>query len=278
MFGVALSINRSHFHEIIRNPKSFLAGFLSQFLILPGLTFLLILALNPLPGLALGMMLVACCPGGNVSNFYSLLAKGNIALSVSLTAMATLGASLLTPLNFELWGSNLPQAGTLFNEISIDLWAMVKTVTLILALPLVLGLWFQRHFKELTRKIERPIRFLSFVFLAGFIGFALANNWSIFMTYYDYVVYLVLIHNAVALGAGYLWARLFTRSSSDIRSITIETGIQNSALGLVIIFTFFGGQGGMAVITAWWGVWHLISGLVVSFLFQRRSVFSTGTT
>ena len=104
MFGVALDIRWRHFIDLLKNPKSVVVGAVSQFLLLPALTFLLVLIVKPTPTVALGMILVAACPGGNISNFMSYLAKGNTALSVSLTAVSTSLAVLMTPLNFTLWG------------------------------------------------------------------------------------------------------------------------------------------------------------------------------
>jgi len=273
MFGVALSLEVGHFKEIVRNPRGFLTGIVSQFVLLPAFTFLLILLLKPNPGLALGMILVAACPGGNVSNFYSLIAGGNIALSVSLTGLATVMAVFLTPLNFQIWGSLLPGNSSILNTIQIDFFQMVRTLTLILVIPLVVGLWVKGKFPRLSQKIEKYVRVISFLILAAFIVFALSDNMDVFLSYYQYIVVLVLIHNGLALLVGYLSGKVTRLSSKDIKTITIETGIQNSGLGLVIIFTFFNGFGPMALITAWWGIWHLISGMLIAFLFKRIKTF-----
>ena len=272
MFGVALSLETRHFREVARNPKGFWVGVVSQFIFLPAITFLLVYFLRPHPGLALGMILVAACPGGNVSNFYTLVAGGNVALSVSLTGFATFFAVFLTPLNFEFWGSILPETEEILNSIDISFFEMAKTLVLILIIPLLLGIWFRRKFPPLTIRIEKYVRILSFLILAAFIGFALAGNMDVFSKYIHYVVYLVLLHNALALITGYLTAKITRLNSRDVKTITIETGIQNSGLGLLIIFTFFDGMGPMALITAWWGIWHLISGIVSAIIFRRFKI------
>ena len=134
MFGVALDIKLEHFRDVIMKPKSALVGIFSQFFVLPLVTFLFILLLNPTPTVALGMILIASCPGGNISNFMSAMAKGNVALSVSLTAVATLAATFMTPLNFAIWGKlymnyyNSAGAGNYLVPIDIDFWQMVQTV------------------------------------------------------------------------------------------------------------------------------------------------------
>lgn len=275
MFGVALSLKRENFKEVARNPRATVTGVLSQFVLLPALTFLLVWIIKPLPGLALGMILVAACPGGNVSNFFSLLAKGNVALSVSLTVIATLLASFMTPLNFELWGGILPYTSALLKSINLNFLDMLETVTVILAIPLVLGIWFAKQFPKITNKISKPIKYISFFILIGIIILAFYNNFQLFLDYYHYVFLIVLLHNAVALAGGFYFSKLMGNSFIDNRSISIETGIQNSGLGLILIFNFFDGHGGMAIITAWWGIWHIISGFIISKVYSYRLVLAT---
>ena len=274
MFGVALDIRKDKFIEITKNPKSVITGVFSQFLLLPALTFLLILILKPLPEIALGMILVAACPGGNVSNFFSSVSRGNVALSVSLTGIATLVTVFMTTANFSFW-SELYLNNNQDNSIVIDFWKMLKTVGLILGLPLILGLWFSRQYKKITAKILKPIKILSFLILIAIIALAFFKNVDIFLEYYHYIIYIVLIHNGIALISGYSLARLMKLSSADRRTISIETGIQNSGLALVIIFGMFDGNGGMALIAAWWGIWHIISGFIMSMIFTKGSLLKT---
>jgi bile acid:Na+ symporter, BASS family len=271
MFGVALGLRKDNFTEVVRNPRGVITGVISQFLLLPAATFLMIWALRPHPGIALGMILVAACPGGNVSNFFSSLARGNVALSVSLTAIATLMATIMTPLNFEVWGSILPYTAALQKSINIDYMELFQTVVLILAIPLFLGIWVSQKFPKLVKVISKPIRIISFIILVGIISLAFSNNFSLFIEYFDYLFFIVLLHNFVALVTGFVFAKLTRNKAADVRSIAIETSIQNSALGLIIIFTFFGGNGAMAIIAAWWGIWHIISGFIVSRIFSWQS-------
>ena len=273
MFGVSLSIDTENFKEIKRNPKSVITGVVSQFLLLPFLTFIFIYFTRPMEGLALGLILVAACPGGNVSNFFSQLSGGNVALSISLTAIATLLATLFTPLNFEFW-SNLYMGEHMNSEIKMETWKMLKTVFTILAAPLLFGLWFKHKFSKLALKIAEPIKVISFLILIVFIAVAFIQNIDIFYEYYDYIIYLVFFHNAMALGSAYFFSKWLGNSENDNRTISIETGIQNSGLGLVIIFSFFQGNGGMAIITAWWGIWHIISGTIMSLIFTKGKIFN----
>jgi len=276
MFGVALGLDRQKFVEITLNPKGVIVGFISQFLLLPILTFLLVYLIKPMPGLALGMILVAACPGGNVSNFFSQQSGGNVALSVSLTALATIGAVFLTPINFEFWSSLFMGEG-MDQTIELEFWKLFKTVLLLLFIPLVLGLWFSSKFKKATKIIAKPIRIISFVMLMAFIVFAFLKNIDIFTEYYQYIIYIVFLHNAIALSSGYYFAKINKLSIQDCKTISIETGIQNSGLALVIIFTLFDGNGGMALIAAWWGIWHIIAGFIIATIYSRGHLLTLKT-
>ena len=272
MFGVALGIKVEHFKQIVNNPKSALVGVFSQFIALPALTFVLILIIQPSPSVAMGMILVAACPGGNISNFISSLAKGNVALSVSLTAFATLAAIVLTPINFALWGKLYSGTANLVIPIEIDAWEMMKTVFILLGIPIIVGIWFSNKFPKATEKIKKPISIFSVVAFLGFIAAAFASNFKFFLEYIHLVFIIVLIHNIVALATGFSLATLFRLPRPDRRTLSIETGIQNSGLGLVLIFNpnLFDGLGGMAFIAAWWGIWHIIAGLTIASIWSRK--------
>ncbi|MGB0840296.1 MAG: bile acid:sodium symporter family protein, partial [Chitinophagales bacterium] len=169
MFGIALELKITSFKALLKKPKPIIIGAISQLFLLPLLTFLLINILQPHPSFALGMIMVAACPGGNVSNFFSLLAKGNTELSVSLTAVGTLSAIVFTPLNFTFWGGLYAPTAALMSDISVDTMEIFKTVLLLLAIPLALGMLVGHYFPKLVAKTGKPLRILSMLFLAGFI-------------------------------------------------------------------------------------------------------------
>jgi BASS family bile acid:Na+ symporter len=270
MFGVALDLSLADFRRIVKTPKPALIGILSQFIVLPALTFLIILLLRPIPSIALGMMLVAACPGGNISNFMTYLAKGNTALSISLTAFSTSAAIIMTPLNLAIWGSFYEPTSEILREVSLNPLKLFETILLILGLPLVLGMLVRNRFPVFSDKAKRILKPLSMLIFVGFVVIALANNFGIFLDYFDYVVGLVFLHNALALTTGYSLASLFKLSHEDRKTLTIETGIQNSGLGLILIFSFFDGLGGMAIVAAWWGIWHIISGMGIGYFWSRK--------
>lgn len=271
MFGVAINLKKKNFLNLLDSKKAVFSGLTSQFILLPAFTFLLVLLFKPHPGIALGMILVAACPGGNVSNFYSLIGKGNVALSVTLTAFATLIAAFATPFNFQFWGNQLPETASLIQDIGLSFWDMFKTVLLILVFPLVLGLIVGNKLPRLTTIIEKPVKWVSFLILLGFIVVAFLDNIAVFQNYIHYVLLLVFAHNLMALALGYFSSKLFKNNEQDCRTISIETGIQNGGLALVLVFNFFDGNGPMALIAAWWGVWDIFSGYATASYFAYRN-------
>lgn len=272
MFGVALGIKLEHFKMLVSKPKSVLLGVFSQFIALPALTFLLVILIRPTPSVAMGMILVAACPGGNISNFISSLAKGNVALSVTLTAIATISAIFMTPINFALWGKLYSDASSLVIPISIDPVEMLKTVVILLGIPVVLGIAFANRFPMITQKIMKPFRTISLLLFLGFIAGAFSSNFGYFLKYIHLIILIVLAHNALALLTGFSIATLGRVPRSDRRSLSIETGIQNSGIALVLIFNprLFDGLGGMAFIAAWWGIWHIFAGLTMAYFWSKK--------
>lgn len=272
MFAVALGMNLNDLRDLRTQGKAILSGLLSQWLILPLITLLLIYLLEPHPLFALGMILVSVCPGGNVSNFFTMLANGNVGLSVVLTSFSSFFAAFLTPLGFALW-SSLSPAAEYSRSFSLSFTELAITLLLILVLPLILGIMMRLKFERLAAILRVPMKFIGIVVLAGFIGVALWNNRLAFTEHLDKVFLLVLVHNAIVLSGAFFWAKIMRNRLKETTTIMIETGIQNSGLGLVIIFGFFNGNGAMAMIAAWWGVWHLIAGSVVSSIlhYQNKS-------
>jgi len=270
MFGVALGIKRENFAYIAKNPKGVIVGLFSQFIALPALTFLLVKVMNPAPSLALGMILVASCPGGNVSNFISSLANGNVALSVSITGVATALSAFLTPLNFGIWSSIYLNKSGIENPFELSFTDMFQTVLTILILPLLAGMFFKFKYQNLAAKIEKPLRNFGVILLSAFIIGAFIKNFELFKLYVTAVLLIVFLHNFTALFSGWLFAKIAGLPDQDRRSISIETGIQNSGLGLIIIFNFFDGNGGMAMIAAWWGIWHVVAGFSLAFWFSQK--------
>ena len=285
MFGVALGIKPSTFIEIFKNPKSIITGIVCQVLLLPALTLLLIMACGEFisPMIALGMILVASCPGGNVSNFITSLSRGNSELSVTLTAFNTAACIFTTPINFAFWGkmylnfANNHNIGSL-PELQIPFWEIFQSIVIIMGIPLVLGILCGHYLPKVTRFLKKPLQYLSIVVFIAMVVIIFLGNFDAFMKCIKYIFLVVLIHNLLALGIGFGTSTLLKLPYKDRRTLTIETGIQNSGLGLILLLNpnifpdagVWANNGGMLVITAWWGVWHIISGLSLAFAWRIR--------
>ena len=278
MYGVALGIKPGTFIKLLHRPKPIFAGMLSQLVLLPLLTFLLTLAFGKSITwtMAIGMILVASCPGGNISNFMSSLSKGDIELSVSLTAISTALAIFMTPFNFWLYGNLYIKAAGLAAEVPqlvIPLKDVLKTIFILLGVPLTLGILTAHYLPKVAEVLKKPMQWLSILFFLAMVILSFTGNLEAFLKCIKYIFLVVLIHNLMALAIGFSTASAFRLSNKDRRTLTIETGIQNSGLGLVLLlgtslFANFPPHGGTLVITAWWGVWHIISGLTISGIFN----------
>ncbi|MGP5303216.1 bile acid:sodium symporter family protein [Psychrobacter celer] len=266
MFGVSLSLRLEDFKRVILSPIAPIAGLFAQFLLLPLMTCLLTWALNIDPELALGMILVASCPGGSFSNIMTWLARGNVAVSVSMTAVSSLAATVLTPLNFAFYGWLNPHTREYLTQITIEPSSILILVLLVL---LVLGMVTGRKLPDLVVRIQKPLRIISLLVLMSFVAIAFSSNVALFIERFHSFFWLVVAHNLLALSLGYGIGRMLKLPIADRRAVTLEVGIQNSGLGLVILFTFFPEAGGMMLITAFWGVWHLVSGLTLSQIWAR---------
>ncbi|QXP74230.1 bile acid:sodium symporter family protein [Tenacibaculum sp. HL-MS23] len=270
MFGVALGIKLEDFKRLLKKPKIVFVGVLSQFILLPAATFLAIILIQPHPSFALGMMMIAACPGGNVSNFFSKMAGGNAALSVSLTAFATLLCIVMTPLNLHFWGSLYEPTNAILKTVELNPFELFKLVSLILGIPLLLGMLIKHYHSEMANKIEKVLKPLSMTVFILLIVIAFSQNLSIFTNYIHHVLFLVVFHNIFAYVLGYSTAKIFGLNKSDSKTIAIETGIQNGGLGLLLIFGFFEGLGGMALLAAFWGIWDVFSGMLLATYWGRK--------
>ena len=277
IFGVALDIKVDDFKRVLENPKGVFIGLGLQFIAFPALTFLVIWGASQspqtafYPSIALGMLLLAACPGGNMSNFFTHLAKGNTALSVSMSAISTVAALVMTPLNFSFWGSLLPDTNALLSELAIDPIDMLLTIVMLLGIPLTLGMLIAHYKESFANKIKKPMKYFSILFFVALIFGALLVNFQTFIDYIGTFAFVVFLQNSLALALGYWGARGAGMSHHDSKTVSLEVGIQNSGLGLLLFFQYFEELGGMGIIVAWWGMWHMISGLTLAMYWQRKA-------
>ena len=271
MFGIALDLKMNDFKEAFKTPKGLVLAIVGHHLIFPAMTFVLISLIQPIPSIALGMILVSSCPAGHLSNFLTHIAKGNAALSVSASAISTLLAIVLTPINFNFWGNLHPITHDLMRSIEIDALHMLRDIAILLGIPLFLGMFIASNYPNFAAKAQKPMKRFSMLVFAFFIVAALSANFKNFINYIEFVVVVVAIHNGLALITGYSLASLLKLPEKDKRAVTFEMGIQNSGLGLILIFNMFSGLGGMAIVTAWWGVWHIVSGGSLAWYWSRKN-------
>lgn len=277
LFGVALDMKWSDFTSIRTAPRATLIGLLGQFLLLPAVAYALGQILQPAPSIALGMILVSACPGGNISNFLTHYGRGNTALSITISAFSTLGSLFFTPFNLSFWGSLDPGTRQILHEVALSPWEVLVAIVFLLGIPAALGMWVAHRWPKFAARAHRPFKVLSLVIFGLFIVSALAANWAFFQQYVGRVVGVVFLMNGLGLLIGYWSARWAGLPERDRRAVSIEIGIQNSGFGLVLVFNFFDGLGGMAVVAAWWGIWHIISGLALAAWWRRRTPVTAAT-
>jgi BASS family bile acid:Na+ symporter len=270
MFGIALDIKVSDFTTLLKSPKPVIVGIIAQFFLIPFVTFILVSVINPLPSIALGMIMVASCPGGNVSNFMSKLAGGNTALSISLTAFASFAALIMTPLNFAIYGNLYEPTSEILRSVSLSPLEIAKIVGIIIGIPLLLGMTIKHYYSNFASRASKVLKPVSILIFVAFVAVALYENLDIFRDYISNVLYLVLLHNAILILLGFYSAKITGLDYNDQKTLGIEIGIQNSGLGLLLVFSFFDGLGGMALLVAFWAIWDIVSGLIISYYWARK--------
>lgn len=258
MFGMGMTLKTEDFLEIIKRPKPVLVGLLAQFTLMPFIAYLLTVIFNLDPLIAVGVILVGCCPGGTSSNVITFLAKGDVALSVAITSISTLLAPFLTPILLNVFAGQL---------IDIDLASMMITITKIVILPILLGVIFH---KFLGKKIEFVTEVMPMVSVLG-ISIIIAAVVAVSKaTILDggAIVIVVALHNMLGYTLGYVIARLSGFTEKQRRAIMVEVGMQNSGLGAALAATYFNPVA--ALPSAIFSVWHNFSGALVANIFAKR--------
>ena len=276
MFGIALDTKPADFRAVRENPKAVGVGVAAQFIALPAITFGLTLLLGVGASIALGMILVACCPPGNISNVLTYRSGGNVALSVSMTVLSNLLAIVIMPINIAFWGGLHPDAQTILREVDLDAIEMLLDIAIIIAIPFTLGLAISQRFPEFAARVQPSVKRFSLIALLAFILIALFGNFENFKDYIWIVLLVVFLHDTLALALGYGIATATGLTEYDRRAVTFEVGIRNAGLGLGIVFAFFDGLGGMAMVAGFWGIWDIVAGLVLAGWWARRPLAAAG--
>lgn len=272
VFSVALELRLDDFRRVAQAPRLVLIGQIPQFILLPGATWIATLLLDLPPNIEAAMILVACCPGGSLSNVVTHHGRGNTALSVSISAVAAVLALVLTPFNFTWMVSANPATAGWLRQLNIDASDIWWSLLALLALPMALGLLCSHRAPGLTARIQKPLGTFSLVALLLFIVGGLIKERHLLNAALLPQLLIVVLHNAGGLLLGWLAAKAFRVAERDMRAIVIEGGMQNSGLALGIIAVQFNSDLGMVIIASLWGMWHIVSGMSLALLWRRKDV------
>ena len=259
MFGMGLTLSPKDFKIVLSRPKDILIGCLAQFTIMPLLAWLLTLAFSLPKELALGVILVGCCPGGTASNVITYLAKGDLALSVGMTACSTLLAPIVTPLLVWL------MAGTMVN---VDTLGMLLSIVYVVIAPIIVGLLCQHFLPKLTKAVTPYLPAFSSLAIAITVGIVVSHNADRLMLGGMIVILVVMLHNLLGLSLGFTIGRLLRLEKPKCVALSIEVGMQNSGLASSLANMHFAAYPLATVPGAIFSVWHNISGALAAKLFQ----------
>ncbi len=260
MFSVALGLSARDFALLVRRPALFAAGVLTQIIGLPLLTFGLVHAVSVPASIALGMFVVACCPGGASSNLLTYLARGHVAYSVSLTAVSSVLAAVVTPVSILFWSQAYAPTRDLLDTVDVSPLVFLGQTMALLAVPLAAGMLIAARAPDVAARIRRYTALAGASVLGGVIVYGTVYFWSTLVGYLPYLITVAVLHNAAAFVLGNAVAFGLRAERAVRRALTFEIGIQNSGLALVILVGQLKGLGGAAAIAAVWGVWHLVAG------------------
>ncbi|NNC78459.1 MAG: bile acid:sodium symporter family protein [Woeseiaceae bacterium] len=263
MFSIALGLRISDFRLLVVRPLVFVTGVLTQVVGLPLLTFLVISGLDVLPSIALGMIVVACCPGGVSSNLLTYLGHGNVAFSVSLTATSSVFAAVLTPASILFWSRAYQPTSELLDTLDVDPLAFVIQTMLLLGVPLIVGMLIAARAPYIAAGLRRFTGPTGVAVLASVIIYGTVYFYPVLIHALPYLFVVAVLHNTAAFALGGT-VGLLLRAPGDVRrALMFEVGIQNSGLALVILVGQLQGLGGAAAIAAVWGIWHLVAGSII---------------
>ncbi|MDP3967811.1 MAG: bile acid:sodium symporter family protein [Nocardioides sp.] len=271
LFAVALEVRWGDMREAARQPWVFAAGLVTQFVVIPALTLLLIAALDVPPSVGLGLLLVACCPAGNLSNLLTYRARGDLPLSISMTTVSNGTAVVVTPVALAFWGSLSPRVTDTLAAVELSPVDVLRDVGLLIMLPFAAGILVAHRRPGVAAGARRFVEPAVVTLLAVLVLGGLVSNAGTVVEHVLLIGPAVVLQNLVSLGAGYAVATACRLSTGGRRAMTLEMGIRNTALGLVLAITFFPTLGGVAVTVALWGLWDLITGGVLSSWWRRRT-------
>lgn len=261
MFGMGLTLKPSDFKPVLMQPEDIIVGELAQFIVMPFVAWILCKMLQLPTELALGVILVGCCPGGTASNVICYLAKGDIALSVAMTGVSTLLAPIVTPALVYLLAGK---------EVAVDMVGMFVSILQVVILPIILGFAVNRYLGKFTEKVTPLLPMISTLAIATIIGIIVSHNANNILSCSLIVGVVVILHNSMGLALGYLAGRLLGLPHDKRTAISIEVGMQNSGLATSLAATHFAMFPMAAVPGAIFSTWHNFSGSIAASIFRKE--------
>ena len=270
VFSVALELRLDDFRRVAQAPKAVVCGLIPQFILLPVGTWLATMVLDLPSNIEAAMILVAACPGGSLSNVVTHFGRGNTALSVSISAVASVIALFATPFNFSWMVATNPNTAAWLQTLAIDPAGIWWSLLLLLAVPMALGLAASHRLPDLTARIRKPLGNFAVAALVLFIVAGLIKERQLLTLGLLPMVLIVVLHNASGLGLGWMTAWAMRMRERDRRAIVIEGGMQNSGLALGLIALQFNSDLGMVTLASLWGMWHIVSGMALALIWRRK--------
>ena len=262
MFGMGLTLKLNDFKVVFSRPKDVIIGCLAQFIIMPLLAFILTKVFNLPPELAVGVILVGTCPGGTSSNVMTYLSKGDVALSVGMTAVSTILAPLLTPILTKIYADQ---------TVDVNLLNMFLSIVKVVLVPIVLGFVINHFFEKFTQQIVRILPLISTIAIIMIVATVVSHNAQRLMTCGFLVIIVVILHNILGYACGYGVGKVLKLDRTKCRALSIEVGMQNSGLATSLAATHFAGMALATVPGAVFSVWHNISGAVYANILARSA-------
>ena len=266
MFGMGLTLRLDDFRIVFSRPKDVITGCLAQFTIMPLLAWILARIFGLTDELALGVVLVGCCPGGTASNVITYLAKGDLALSVGMTAVSTILAPFLTPLLTWLLAGH---------HVNVDMVSMFLSILWVVILPIILGFIVKSILPKFTERAIAYLPAFSTLAIALIVIIVVSHNAAKLMVGGFLIIVVVMLHNILGLTSGYLIGRMLKLENKKRKAISIEVGMQNSGLASSLATIHFAAYPLATIPGAIFSVWHNISGAVVAFLYRKKSLPTT---
>ena len=272
VFAVSLDLKWEKLLGVLKKPKAPAIGLLAQFGVLPAVAFLTGLYLTDAPSIALGLLLVTCCPGGALSNYLTGVAKGDVATSISMTTISTLFSILLTPLLFAFWASMNPSTHKALQHISMDPQRVIMTLLIMLIIPVTAGMLIRAKRPITADRIRSAVRLIAGIVFAVIVAMIIGSNFKSLALLAQTALFPVLVTFVIAVGLGWGIGWLAGLMAAERRAVAIEVAFQNVALAIGLGITFFPSFGGIVAVSILWGIVHLILGFGLAIAWNRIKI------